>query len=154
MPKVMKEKCFILFFAVFIVIAKAEFDFYDCGSSMDIKTVTVSDCDEIPCYFSPGDHFTVEITLSEVSSLNRTELVTKAFLWMFGQQWELDISPVNPCTQWHCPLFAVNDLKYVADVLISDRLAKRPAHVEVVITYDGDDEQIQVLCIEFSVSLQ
>ncbi|KAJ8924212.1 hypothetical protein NQ315_007003 [Exocentrus adspersus] len=157
MPKALKVKCFILFFAVFIVIGRGDvrFEYLDCGSYFEINSVTVSNCTATPCVFSPGQNFTVQILITEVAQFDRTELTTKAFLWMFGSSWPLEITPLNPCTsQWHCPVLQENNLTYTADVHLLDNVIKRPAHVEVLITYDQNGEMFQALCVEFAVNLE
>merc|ERR1712098_205274 len=131
---------------------KDEIEIRDCGSKVDIESITFDGCTEFPCVVTTGQHATGQVTMTSKVATN--SLTCKIVGEVGGIQLPFNGCPLDACLNMiggDCPVEEGEQLVYDMDIEI---LALYPKIEILGIWQLKDDTGDNFLCFEIPMKIE
>ncbi|XP_060524553.1 uncharacterized protein LOC132700965 [Cylas formicarius] len=145
-------KISVLVFGLYVIYARSDIDFVDCGYGTAVEEVLIENCTLSPCVVHIGEAIGIKMILDKVPVLD--ELHVGSYVTIFGQKfYEVNVFTTKPCIV-ECPLSQeLRNASFDVAVVFGTNLVRRPAILIINTTYVSDGKEERGLCIEFEVDI-
>ncbi|KAG5871605.1 hypothetical protein JTB14_007925 [Gonioctena quinquepunctata] len=106
----------------------------DCGSRFEIVSTKLGDCDDSgPCQIYAGRKVDITVEMEDIDQTPpENAFRTRAILNVMGMNWNVPISPEDPCKESKCPKYKNGRLTYKGTVDLSHFRVMRPGFLRVM----------------------